>query len=235
MGERLVIDIKRNNKSIATAYYHWSAYTVPSIHILHEMYTRVLCRSNEMSDEQLQLALIRFAEKTTGIGYAETEEDRIAMTKEFNERMTGAPDGLKETLKNIVLSHGGVDMPDLKNAMDKFPGESFNVDGISRNDGLIAITDASMQNCKDAAQGIIEVDLSNGKVCNGIIYDYDIAGYLEETEDDECAAHPDDLPRSPINIAQFPLEEVEIVKDVIDLTDCGWIKYDDRIYQFIEG
>ena len=235
MGERLVIDIQRGNKSIATAYYHWSAYTKPSIHILHEMYKRVLCKAHEMSDDQLQLALIRFAEKTTGLGYAETDEEYAELVKEFEARTVCVSDECKELLKQTLLSHGGIDMSDLQCASEKFQGESFVLEGLSRNEGLIAIVEETMLRCKYAAQGIVEVNLDTGQVLNGILYDYDLAGYLEETEEDEGAIHPHDLPMSPINIAKFQLEEIEIVRDVIELTDFGWIKYNDVIYQFIEG
>lgn len=235
MGERLVIDIQRNNKSIATAYYHWSAYTKPAIHILYEMHKRVLRKANEMFDDQLQLALIRFAEKTTGLGYAETDEEYAELVKEFEARTVCVPDEGKELLKQTLLSHGGIDMSDLQYASERFHGESFVLDGLSRNEGLIAIVEETMMRCKYMAQGIIEVNLDTGQVLNGILYDYDTVGYLEETEEDECALHPHDLPLSPIDIAKFQLEETEIVKDVVELNDCGWIKYDDVIYQFIEG
>lgn len=235
MGERLVIDIKRNNKSIAIAYYHWSAYTSPSINILHRMYKHVLSKACDMTDEQLQLALIRFAESSTGLGFIETEHDKLAIETEFNARMQTAPVEVREMLEGLLLAHGGISIDDLDFAKSRFPGEEFKLKRLSRNEGLIIITPEHMEEAKSWAQGIIDVDLDSGKVLNGIIYDYNLPEYMAEVEDDDEFIHPDDLPRSPIDLAKFQLDEVEIVKDVIDITEDCWIKFNDTIYQFING
>lgn len=51
MGQRLVINIQKNNKSIATAYYHWSGYTFSSA----EITSQAIDKYYQLKDENPQI------------------------------------------------------------------------------------------------------------------------------------------------------------------------------------
>ena len=236
MGERLVVEIKRNNNTLATAYYHWSAYTSPALNILDSMYTHVLSKAKNMTDSEIQLALIRFAENTTGLGYVESEEEKQNIAREFEEKFGESPETVQYMLEDLFLRNGGLDPKDLEFAQRRFPGETFK-DDVSRNEGLIDIAECSMQEAFNWAECLVTIDLDDGNVLNGAIYEYDIVSYLEEMEDvdEEDYVDPDSLPKSPINLSEFKLDEIPIVKDVVEITQSDWIRHKDIIYQLKTG
>jgi hypothetical protein len=84
---------------------------------------------------------------------------------------------------------------------------------------------------------MIAIDIGTKKVWNDLAYEYTIEEYLEECEEnDESFADPDDLVRIPIDIADFNLAEIEIVKDVIDINeDECWLRFEDKIFQIRSG
>ena len=236
MGERLVVKIQRNDKLIATAYYHWSAYTVPALNIVKSMHDHVLCNASSMNDDELQLAMIRFAERSTFLGSFETVEERNKAAEECRESNKDKPENIMSLLEDLMLAHGGLDPFDAKYAAQKFPDEVFET-GVSRNDGMVAISDNAMQDQIKWAEGIVEIDLDTNNVINEIVYEYDLESYLEETEDcdDDYYTEPKNLPCSPINLAEFSLDEVQIVLDVIEISQNSWIKYEDKIFQLKDG
>lgn len=236
MGERLVVEIKRNSNTVAAAYYHWSAYTMPAIEILSSMNTHVLSKANTMTDDELQLALIKFAECTTAFGYIADEEAKLEVIREFEEKFSESPDSVQDMLSDIFLKNGGVNPDDKEYAETKFHGEIFRED-VSRNEGLICITESTIQRAISWAEWVTTIDLDDNKVLGNVVYEYDIESYLEETEDwdEEEFVDPDDIPRSPINLCDFGLDEIKIVKDVLEITQSGWIRYKDAIYQLKEG
>lgn len=233
MGQRLVVEIKRNDKAIASAYYHWSAYTVPALNILSSMYKHVLSNANTMTDEELQVALIRFAECSTALGYIDSDEAKQSVIHEFQERFNDSPEYIQYMLEDLFIKSGGLAPSDRECATQKFK-EVFKTD-VNRNEGLISISEKEIQKDLDWAEGIITIDLDDNTILNGVIYEYDIGAYLEETEEDDCVVDPDDLPKSPINLSEFALDEIEIVKDVIELSASSYIRYKDTIFQLIEG
>jgi hypothetical protein len=237
MGERLVVEIKRNDRPIASIYYHWSAYTRPAVNIVHSMYKHVLAESATMTDQQLQLALIRFAENTVAYGYIGESKEGATVRAMIEQAIEDADDSAKEMLTNMLTSHGGICLEDRDLASKLFPDETFAKD-ISRNEGLVAISEQSMLDNQRWAEGMVLIDLSANTVLNGLAYEYDVKDYLYECEDrnEDCFTDPDDLTKIPINIADFKLDEIEIVKDVLDINeDETWLRFEDKIFEIISG
>jgi hypothetical protein len=237
MGERLVVQIQRNDKLIATSYYHWSAYTEPALRIVKSMYDRVLRQAGSMSDEQLQLAIIRFAECSTYLGYFETATERDEAINQCRMDNKNKPKAVQQLMESLIYSHGGLDPCDMEMASKLFPNERFESDGVSRNEGLVAISNESMQSQCDWAQSIVTINLDKGVVFNGAIYEYDKQSYMSEVEDydDEYYIAPDMLPKIPIDLAEFNLDEIDLVIEMIEITSCDWVKYEEKIYQLISG
>ena len=65
MGQRLVITIEKNEKSIAKIYYHWSAYTYSALLETRKVINCIYNHKDETEKEML-LHLIRFCEANGG-------------------------------------------------------------------------------------------------------------------------------------------------------------------------
>lgn len=65
MGQRLVVTIQKGKRELCALYYHWGAYSFDSVMILDEI-VHDLMKIGTISDKEIQLALIRFAERCGG-------------------------------------------------------------------------------------------------------------------------------------------------------------------------
>ena len=65
MGQRLVVTIEKNEKSIAKIYYHWSGYTGDALYKTRDIINCIYNHKNETENEML-LRLIRFCEESGG-------------------------------------------------------------------------------------------------------------------------------------------------------------------------
>lgn len=77
MGQRLNIEIKRkkDNKILANSYYHWSAYTYPSLELADEIIENIydIVINDKVSDEIKAIQLLQ----TTGAGLLEQEYNAL--------------------------------------------------------------------------------------------------------------------------------------------------------------
>ena len=77
MGQRLNIEIKRkkDNKILANSYYHWSAYTYPSLELADEIIENIydVVINDKVSDEIKAIQLLQ----TTGAGLLEQEYNAL--------------------------------------------------------------------------------------------------------------------------------------------------------------
>ena len=229
MGERLVVRVLKNDKPIASVYYHWSAYSLPAATILRSMHKHVLANADKMSTKELQLSLIRFAEKTTPYGHPD-DDDRSDVQKILETISDGDP-----LMKEIFDGHGGLSIDDLEIAKRKFPRETFVEEGISRNEGLVSITQSSIDKDVDWAQMLIDVDLNNRQILNGPVYEYNLEDYLYESEDDIDPKPHDEVQLTPVDLSKFTFDDIEIVYDVIQNTTETWLRYGDKYFRLING
>ena len=65
MGQRLVVSIEKNEKSIAKIYFHWSAYTISALYETQKIINCIYNHKDETEKEML-LRLIRFCEENGG-------------------------------------------------------------------------------------------------------------------------------------------------------------------------
>ena len=77
MGQRLNIEIRRkkDNKILANSYYHWSAYTYPSLELADEIIENIygVIINDKVSDEIKAIQLLQ----TTGAGLLEQEYNAL--------------------------------------------------------------------------------------------------------------------------------------------------------------
>jgi hypothetical protein len=65
MGQRLVVSIEKNEKTIAGLYFHWSAYTGDALYVTRDIVNCIYNHKDETEKEML-LRLIRFCEDRGG-------------------------------------------------------------------------------------------------------------------------------------------------------------------------
>lgn len=77
MGQRLNVEIRRrkDNKVLANSYYHWSAYTRPSLEIAKEVLDQIseLDKLNGFTDEEKAVKLLQFI----GGGLVQEDYDKL--------------------------------------------------------------------------------------------------------------------------------------------------------------
>ena len=228
MGERLVIHIKRDDVSLATLYYHWSAYTHTAIIRLKDLYNHVLVNANRMDDNELRLALIHYAEHSTPYGYFDDVTKLQRMKSEVEEKTDES-----SLMRQFLHMHGGVSAEDKDFVKTIFPEEEFVFDDISRNEGLVSISQESMNNSISWADGLVEIDLSENMVNFGVLWVYDLEDYFEYLEDMEIEdrVNPDDITEIPIDISNFELNEINVVADIMDSLDSEYFRYGKNYFQ----
>ena len=239
MGERLVVEIKRNHKALASVYYHWSAYTQPALEILKSMYDVVLYKHHSMTDNELQLELIRFAEHSTALGYFENPEDSkkaffgmFGISYESSERIS---EELLLLYDLIYTGNGGVSGHDRAFIEAKFPGEKFASNNINRNSGLVSLSEENIESTLNIAQGIVSIDLNDNEILFGIFNEIDYQEYLMETEDvdDEDFIEIENIPICPVNPLEFKLEDIYFMRDFCKNSKLTMFRYGEKIYTFI--
>lgn len=236
MGERLVVEVKRNEERVATVYYHWSAYTHPAIKIISTLYKHVFSKADNMSDRELKLALIRFAENTIPYGYAESPENKKKLLEIAMGEVEDSDSDIQPLVSELLFSHGGLCVEDREYAKLLFPGETFLSENINRSEGLVSISENTMEKHLSYAQGVITVCLNTHEVYNGMIETYNIEDYLYVTEEEHESDYiaPDDIQKSPVSLEEFSFDELATVADVIENASSSWLRYKDTIYRLIE-
>lgn len=147
MGQRLVVDVKRNigdDESLCTLYYHWSAYPYDTLFEIDTFSKRLLkelnCTQenlNKFSDEEIQLASIRVVESLGG--------------------------GIE----------GGENSPEFKFISSKFPNEEFKKEGINRTYGLISISEDGRENLHEWMEGHAEIGIDDCLFTTDVWYGQD--------------------------------------------------------------
>ncbi len=103
MGQRLNIEICNNEKSLANAYYHWSAYTSSAYDLLKKI---IFCYPKPISENEVQNAVQLLT--STGAGLYDCAGEELEIIKDF-------PESLKKYA--ISRNHGLISMT--KKAMEE--------------------------------------------------------------------------------------------------------------------
>lgn len=120
MGQRLVINIQKNNKSIATAYYHWSGYTFSSA----EITAQAIDKYYQLKEENPQIDDLNLAVEMLYATEAGLTDDAINhfgtqitnITHAIN-RNCGLIDLTPEEMENSISWAEGLATLDLDNEM----------------------------------------------------------------------------------------------------------------------
>lgn len=150
MGQRLVINCVRNGEKFATLYFHWSAYT-------DSTYAEGLKIVSGLMDR----------------GYSKDMKDSETILM-LEEILREDSQGLNPFHNPVTVSHGGVDQTEAEIAAFEALGlskEAMDAENISRNDGLISITEQGMKDNETWGEGFAILDFDNETFENDIFYE----------------------------------------------------------------
>lgn len=208
MGQRLTIQIfenKNSEHSIATLYYHWSAYTESALEELKTFYNnyRHYFKIQQIGQKLLQLNPTPF--------------EAVKQYDELDNIVTSI-------YQAVIETGGGLESDESENAIKLHPtlGKHYNPNhSVHRNNGLIAFTE-ERQNCFYSwSEGNIRLYLDEEEFEFGVYTSY-------EVEDDrEYYEH--------LIKKWFNTEDAESIttEQIIDYCANNFPKFDDRQYHKI--
>lgn len=168
MGQRLVITVQNCGKNLAKIYYHWSAYSRSALDearlLIHhiQQYGNVLSPNEVRPIRCYSCGAPVIGDKcdhcgTPYHGHSITEKDMQLVLIRFCEQNGGGITGRAGEYEAVC---------------SMFPGQSFKTEGISRNDGLIALTQDGMDSLQCWSEGDITIDLASERLYNTVLYAY---------------------------------------------------------------
>ena len=225
MGQRLVIQNQINGESVNVIYYHWSAYTESSIEELKDFTNRLSVNYKNRSDSFLDMltdAGRELIEKLDNGSLTDNEKiDLFNLMTYFSVSGTGASD--KDSLK--YLSQFTTDI---------------NRQNISRNEGLLAITEDDQNDTLSWSEGTLIVDWAftdqGYPDFERTVVDFDDLFFrCDEDEYEEWYEEPvDQLPQNPYSTSDVPLSEIEQLQKDLKNNAHAWRNDDNEIFTFIE-
>ena len=139
MGQRLVVNIIRDNEMLACGYYHWSAYTESAAEITRDIVKNVIKADYEAHDS---------------FRYTENANNTTAINKLAAYLL------LEYTGAGIYHANNDDDIEEFKKL---HAAVNYRI-GENRTTGLIALTPSSIKYFNDWAEGTVDIDISNDTV-----------------------------------------------------------------------
>lgn len=185
MGQRLVITIENNKKSLAKGYYHWSGYTRSGL-ITANMAIAAFEKSLNRAMENITLLAI-----TDKILTPEIIKDKI-------ELLTAC--------YMLFATDAGMQMTGEKSEQDAFneifPNMNHSI-GVNRNEGLIAITKEGMAGLQKWSEADVRINLDTKSVS--------VAGLflgIDNNDDEEDENEDEEVMSIEGNLDEIPFEDL---------------------------
>lgn len=178
MGQRLVISVFENSvsypdKPIAKVYYHWSAYTASAFTEAKELLDTYYLDEDISKISDIRVRLLRSVEKHGGGITGGLEGDEIKRIKKAEQLCVPI------SLANCECKN------------------------ISRNNGLIAFTEAGMEDLQRSSEGDLDLILGND-IDDNIVINYIYSHY---NNFDEVKEFNDDLEETEVHEIPFDLDK----------------------------
>ena len=225
MGQRLVIQNQINGESVNVIYYHWSAYTESSIEELKDFANRLSVNYKNRSDSffaMLTNAGQELIEKLDNGLLTDNEKiDLFNLMTYFSVSGTGASD--KDSLKYLSQFTSDV-----------------NRQNVSRNEGLLAITEEDQEDTLGWSEGTLIVDWiftdQSYPDFEQTVFDFDDLFFrCDEDEYEEWYGEPvDQLPQNPYSTSDVPLSKIKQLQKDLENNAHAWRNDDNEIFTFIE-
>ncbi len=237
----LVIDIVKNNKTIANVYFKDKDNTLDALDVLDDIYHYALSDIQNLTEKELLARIINFAEHNTMFGYYEGEADVIEanseiMIEEMTRNSIEIPAVAKELIKRFIKFHGGLVPADIDFAQ-KVIGGKFNVKDIDGHCGLVCISKFSINEALIESTMLVTINLDTNTVFSeSLFWEYTKEEYLQVSEhvSDEDFVDIDDIPSSLLNPQEFNFDDIKIAVDMTKIaTDTSLLMWNDHIYEFV--
>jgi len=119
-----------------------------------------------------------------------------------------------------------------------YPNEKFDHDDISRNNGLIALSEEGMKDLQDWSEGDVYIDLDTDRIdfcvyCGYVNLDEYIESRSEWDEDFE-AIELDDMPEYDFNLGCFDVSDIDYIVHKVEITNAGVINCGGEICELVE-
>lgn len=143
---------------------------------------------------------------------------------------------LQLMLIKFVESHGGgisggQDSDEWKYITNKFPYATFKSDGISRNQGLIAISDKGMKDNASWGEGDLIIDFDNQIISNECWYCMNLKEYVDEyLEGDDSDLY---LPSIDIDLTNINFNDINSTINTLDSIDSYMLPNEDAVIHLI--
>ena len=208
MGQRLTIQIFKNKEqeqSLATLYYHWSAYTESALEELKSFYNnyRHYFKIQQIDQKLSQLHPTPF--------------EAVKQYDELDNIVTSI-------YQAVIETGGGLASDESENAIKLHPtlGEYYNPNhSVHRNNGLIAFTEERQNSLYSWSEGNIRLYLDEEE------FEFDVYTSYEVEDDREYYEH--------LIKKWFNTEDAESIttEQIIDYCANNFPKFDDRQYHKI--
>ena len=143
MGQRLVVDLIKDDKIVAAVYYHWSAYFGSTVDELASL-SRAILEANRTGKDKL-FAVIQLLE-----------------TNKFSTDCRG----------NLIIRSGGIEgIPEEQQAARKMFPNFIPKTNVNRTCGLVALTEKGIESFHDWEEGHAEINLDTLEVSHDVTLD----------------------------------------------------------------
>ena len=189
MGQILVVNVLEEGERICNIYFHWSAYSDSALY------------------ELLKIKKIICGEKfETSVYDCQTKKIK-KMTFDFSPKNNGV---VLQIINCLAMFGGGLDPDDVETAKKWWPGIDVPVTK-SRSEGIVSITEKTMNESDGYAEGFATIDISGKTACNECFFCYDSKEEYEEYAEEEAnVVHTD------IDFSKIPFDTIE---DAIKFVD----------------
>ena len=132
---------------------------------------------------------------------------------------------------------GGKDSDEWKYISQLYPNEVFKEDNISRNYGLIALSESGMENLQDWSEGDVYIEMDNDRIINYVNYSYgtidEYNGDRSEWDEDFKELTLDDIPSITHDLTDFSMDCID--DTIFELKSLkGYVcRYGNTIYDLI--
>lgn len=156
--------------------------------------------------------------------YNKIEDIKLRMIR-FCERNGGGIDGGKES-------------DEWKYIQNTYHNETFKEEGISRNCGLIAISEDGMNDLEIWSEGDIIINIDTHRVTNLVnwVYDsvYDYNNHRKEWDNDWIDVCLEDIPELECDLCDFHYEDIDYLIEALGNAPDFVVRYGNEIYELIE-
>lgn len=118
-----------------------------------------------------------------------------------------------------------------------YPDEVFKEEGISRNCGLIAISEEGMNNSQYWSEGDVYIDISTDRVTNFVNWHCNDIDALNknrhEWDDDWKDITLEDIPEIECDLSEFDFTDIDYLIEALDNASDDVVRYGNDIYELI--